>query len=53
MLNYYLDMNVDINFGVLDDGWELEVSVRGTLALLRVCTCEAAHFRGPLALCVP
>ena len=43
-------MNVDIDFGVLDDGGELEVSVRGTLALLRVCSCEAAYFRGLLAL---
>ena len=50
MLNYYRDMSVDIDFGVLDDGGQLEVSVLGTLELLMVCSCEAAYFRGLLAL---
>ena len=53
MLNYYRDMSADINFGVLDDGGQLEVSLLGTLALLRVCSCQAAHFStlGDLSPC--
>ena len=49
-LNYVLEQSVGIFSGVLDDSGWLSGSALGKLLALRVCSCEAAHFRGPLAL---
>ena len=49
-LNYVPEQSVGIFSGVLDDSGRLSGSALGKLLALRVCSCEAAHFRGPLAL---
>ena len=49
-LNYVPEQSVVIFSGVLDDSGRLSGSALGKLLALRVCSCEAAHFRGPLAL---
>jgi len=49
-LNYVREQSVVDFSGVLDDGGRLSGSALAELLALRVCSCEAAHFRGPLAL---
>ena len=49
-LNYVPEQSVGIFSGVLDDSGRLSGSALGKLLALRVCSCDAAHFRGPLAL---
>ena len=49
-LNYVPEQSVGIFSRVLDDSGRLSGSALGKLLALRVCSCEAAHFRGPLAL---
>ena len=49
-LSYVPEQSVGIFFGVIDDSGRLSGSALGKLLALRVCSCEAAHFRGPLAL---
>ena len=49
-LNYVREQSVVDFSGVLDDGRRLSGSALAELLALRVCSCEAAHFRGPLAL---
>ena len=49
-LNYDREQSVRDFTDVLGDGGWLGGSVRSELLALRVCSCEAAHFRGLLAL---
>jgi hypothetical protein len=49
-LNYVREQSVVDFSGVLNDGGRLSGSALAELLALRVCSCEAAHFRGPLAL---
>ena len=48
-LNYVREQSVVDFSSVLDDGGRLSGSALAELLALRVCSCEAAHFRGPLA----
>ena len=52
-LNYAPEQSVGIFSGVLDDSGQLQVAALGTRTLLRVCSCEAASYREPLALYTP
>ena len=50
-LSYVREQSVVDCSGVLDDGGRLSGSALAELLALRVCSCEAAHFRGPHYVC--